>query len=100
MANFSESTEQIKVSYVAHLARLKLTSEEAELYQGQLDQILDYVKELQELDVQDVEPMAHPHPVNNVFRADACKPSLPREKVLDNAPAQRDEQFLVPKIIE
>ncbi|NCC51679.1 MAG: Asp-tRNA(Asn)/Glu-tRNA(Gln) amidotransferase subunit GatC [Spartobacteria bacterium] len=100
MAKYTESTEHIDVSYVAHLARLKLTPEETVLYQSQLEQILDYVKELQELDVREVPPMAHPRPVNNVFRADEGAPSLPHERVMDNAPAQRDDQFLVPKIVE
>jgi aspartyl-tRNA(Asn)/glutamyl-tRNA(Gln) amidotransferase subunit C len=97
---YAAETEAIDVSYVAHLARLKLTPEEQEQYQAQLDQVLDYVRDLQEVDVEGVEPTAHPHPVFNVFRADEAMPGLPHDTAMNNAPAQREEQFLVPKIIE
>ena len=99
-AVFSESAEHIDVNYVAHLARLELNAEEQRQYQEQLDSILNYAKKLQELDVDGVEPMAHPLPVNNVFRKDDAREGLPRDVVLANAPEQRNGQFVVPKIIE
>ena len=88
------------VSYVAQLARIRLSEDEAVRMQTQLDQILGYVRTLQELDVDDVEPMAHPVPLENVLRHDDVRPCLDREYVLENAPAQVDHQFLVPKIVE
>jgi len=97
---FKETTEHIDVGYVAHLARLQLADDEKQRYQQQLDQILDYAKELNELDVEGVEPMAHPRPMNNVFRADLVKPGLDRDTVLANAPQTRNHQFVVPKIVE
>ncbi len=97
---YSESTEGMDVAYVAHLARIKLTDEEIVTFQGQLDQILGYVAQLGELDVDKVEPMAHAIPVQNVFRKDEVRESLPLEKVLGNAPAERSDQFLMPKIVE
>ena len=97
---YSESTEGMDVAYVAHLARLKLSDEEVIEFQGQLDQVLGYVQQLAELDVENVEPTAHAIPVQNVFRKDEVRESLPHEEVLDNAPAKRNEQFLMPKIVE
>jgi len=97
---YSASAEKIDVRYVAHLARLYLTDEEAELFQGQLEHVLQYVKELSELDVDGVEPTAHAIPVQNVFREDVVKSSVDREQVLENAPHERAGQFIVPKIIE
>ena len=88
------------VSYIAHLARIHLADGEAELFQGQLDQVLKYVEQLGELDVSNVEPTAHAMPLVNVLREDTPRPSLDHAAVIANAPASRDGQILVPKIME
>ncbi len=88
------------VSYVANLARIELSDEETKLFQGQLDQVLEYVEQLGELDVSDVEPTAHAVPLVNVLRADKPGTSLENDSVTANAPASRDGQILVPKINE
>lgn len=88
------------VSYIANLARIQLTDEETTLFQGQLDQVLEYVEQLDELDVSNVEPTAHAVPLVNVLRADEPGVSLNNDVVTDNAPAARDGQILVPKINE
>jgi aspartyl-tRNA(Asn)/glutamyl-tRNA(Gln) amidotransferase subunit C len=97
---FNESAEKIDVRYVAHLARLHLTDDEAACFQGQLEQVLQYVKELGALNVEGVEPTAHATPVQNVFRKDETRPCLEHEKAMANAPSARGGQFVVPKIIE
>ncbi len=88
------------VSYIAHLARIHLASGEAELFQGQLDQVLKYVEQLGELDVSTVEPTAHAMALVNVLRDDTSRVSLDHDAVIANAPAARDGQILVPKIME
>ena len=88
------------VSYVANLARIELTDEETKLFQGQLDQVLEYVEQLGELDVSNVEPTAHAMPLINVLRADEPGVSIDHDAVMANAPAERDGQILVPKINE
>lgn len=90
----------IDVQYVAHLARLTLAPEEAARLGSQLNQILGYVEKLQQLDVTDVEPMAHPMPLVNVSRPDEPRASFSPEEALRNAPAQANGLFLVPKIVE
>lgn len=100
MPDYSQSAEKIDVRYVAHLARLHLTDEEAARFQAQLEQVLGYVKELGKLNVDGVEPTAHAMPVNNVFRKDEPRPCLDHEKAMANAPKERQGQFVVPKIIE
>jgi aspartyl-tRNA(Asn)/glutamyl-tRNA(Gln) amidotransferase subunit C len=65
-----------------------------------LAQVLDYVKQLEERDVEGVEPMAHAVPIQNVFRKDEPRESMPRSEALDNAPESREQQFKVPQIIE
>lgn len=97
---YSADATQMDVRYVAHLARLQLTEAEAAMFQRQLEQVIGYVNELREVDTAGVEPTAHAVRVENVLRADAPKACLDRADVLRNAPQQRHEQFVVPKIIE
>lgn len=95
-----EANPGMHVSDIAHLARIDLTSEETALFQSQLDQILHYVEQLNELDVGGVEPTAHAIPVYNVLRKDEIGQSLDRDAVIANAPAATGGQIRVPKIID
>jgi aspartyl-tRNA(Asn)/glutamyl-tRNA(Gln) amidotransferase subunit C len=92
--------DALDVAYVARLARLALTDEEQRKLQGQLQQIVDYVRAIRALPLDGIEPTAHAHPVQNVFRCDEVRPGLDRDAVLANAPATVAEQFRVPKIVE
>jgi aspartyl-tRNA(Asn)/glutamyl-tRNA(Gln) amidotransferase subunit C len=88
-----------QVAHVARLARLCLSDAELERFTPQLESILGYVAKISELDVSDVEPMAHAVPLRNVLRDDVVEPALAVERVLMNA-AQTDGPFFkVPKII-
>ncbi|MDA0285422.1 MAG: Asp-tRNA(Asn)/Glu-tRNA(Gln) amidotransferase subunit GatC [Planctomycetota bacterium] len=88
------------VQKVATLARLKLSTEELQQVSRQLDGSLDYVAVLNEVDVSNVEPMAHVADVANAFREDEVRASLPREESLSNAPKTDGKYFLVPQILE
>ena len=88
------------VRKVASLARLKLSDEELEQVAEKIGSILDYVEVLNEVDVSNVEPMAHVADVSNVFRDDAIRESLPREAALSNSPKTDGKYFLVPQIID
>jgi len=90
----------IDVKYVAHLARLELTSEEEQRIGAQLGEVLGYIEKLKELDVSQVEPMAHAVPLVNVMRNDAVQPCLPHAEAMRNAPAEASGLFVVPKIVE
>lgn len=92
--------DQETVERVAHLARLDLSQAEKEKFTEQLSHILDHAEKLNELDTEDVEPMAHVQPVNNVFRSDQVEDSLEREEVLANAPEQEKGMFKVPQIVD
>jgi len=94
------ATENIDVNYVANLARLELTEEEATQFQSQLGAILGYVEKLKELDVEGIEPTAHASPVFDRVREDVARPSLDREAFLQNAPDHANDQLRVPKVIE
>jgi aspartyl-tRNA(Asn)/glutamyl-tRNA(Gln) amidotransferase subunit C len=77
-----------------------LTPEEESTFGAQLGHVLEYVEQLKGLDVNGVEPTAHPIPLENVTRPDEVQPSLPHEEALRNAPAQAGGLFVVPKIVE
>ena len=88
------------VEHVATLARLALTDDEIEHFTAQLEVILEHAAQIAALDTSDVPPTAHPLPVVNVLRADAVRPSLPRDEVLAMAPAAEDGRFRVPRILD
>jgi aspartyl-tRNA(Asn)/glutamyl-tRNA(Gln) amidotransferase subunit C len=87
-----------QVHKVANLARLKLTEAEETQFATQLSGILDYVEQLNELDVTGVEPTTRAIDVANVMRVDQVKPWANREELLDCAPDRDGEFFRVPKI--
>ena len=90
----------MEIGHVALLARLKLTDDEKTLFQSQVNSIIAYIDTLNELETTDVEPTAHVLPLKNVFREDDPRPSLPREKALQNTPEKDGRFYRVPKIIE
>ncbi len=88
------------VAKVALLARLRVSPDELELFTGQLNSIVDYVAQLQQLDTEGVEPLAHGIEVRNVFREDVRGEALPREQALANAPKKNATSFLVPAVLD
>jgi aspartyl-tRNA(Asn)/glutamyl-tRNA(Gln) amidotransferase subunit C len=89
-----------EIAKVALLARLRLSPDELPRFTGQLNSIVEFVAQLQELDTTNVEPLAHGVEVRNVFRPDVRGESLPREDALANAPKRNAENFLVPVVLE
>jgi len=91
----------IDVRYVAELARIALTDDEARRFQSELGDILEYVGQLDELGVDRIEPTAHAAPRFNVMRDDRAGPTMDRRRALANAPAVVDDAFVrVPPVIE
>jgi len=95
----SESSH-IDIEKVSELARIALTDEEKAKFSSQLETILGYIDKLNELDTSEVEPTAHPHSVENVWREDKVEGELPTSEALKNAPKQRQNMFVVPKVVE
>jgi aspartyl-tRNA(Asn)/glutamyl-tRNA(Gln) amidotransferase subunit C len=96
----TQSAKAMDVRYVANLARLNLTDDEAARFQAQLDVVVEHFNQLRTLDVEGVEPMAHATPIQNVFREDEVRPGLDREVVLNNAPRHSADLIMVPTIVE
>jgi aspartyl-tRNA(Asn)/glutamyl-tRNA(Gln) amidotransferase subunit C len=94
------SAPQLNIDHVAKLARLALTPAEKEKFSRQLGEVLHHIEQLGKADVTGVEPSAHAFAVTNVWADDIAQPGLAVEQALKNAPAQRDNMIVVPKVVE
>lgn len=94
------TTPHLNVRDVARLARLELTEAEAEQFQAQLGQVLEYMATLNQLDVSHIEPTAHAQPAVNRVRPDEPRPGLRTEEALASASAAANGQFLTVRVVE
>ncbi|WOO42072.1 Asp-tRNA(Asn)/Glu-tRNA(Gln) amidotransferase subunit GatC [Rubellicoccus peritrichatus] len=94
------SETDLNIDDVARLARLELTDDEKVTYAKQLEQVLGHMDKLNAVNIDGVEPMAHAFSLTNVLEADEAREPLSPEAALQNAPEQRDQQFVVPKVVE
>ena len=88
-----------QVRKVANLARLELTADEEAQFTTQLGSILDYIEQLNQLDVTNIAPTTRAIDVGNVTREDILQPYTDREAILNSAPQQEGDFFRVPKIL-
>ncbi|HYL41214.1 MAG TPA: Asp-tRNA(Asn)/Glu-tRNA(Gln) amidotransferase subunit GatC [Candidatus Binatus sp.] len=95
MAELSRSD----VEHVAFLARLRLTDDELDRFQGQLNHILDQYARLAELETDSIPPTAQTIELENILRDDVATPSLAVEAVVGNAPARQGDLIVVPAIL-
>lgn len=100
LESFMES--DFDIEKVALLARLELTEAEIKEFGGQLGQILGYIEQLKQIDVEGIEPTAHAAAVYNVYREDVEQTDrfLTQEEALANAPETAHDQVKMPKVIE
>ena len=89
-----------QVHWVANLARLELSDAQLAAMTTQLGRILEYVGQLQQLDTDGIEPMAHALDVTDIFRADEPRPSLSADEALANAPKRRGDFYAVPAVFD
>lgn len=88
------------VEATARLARLDLGAERLQTIGDDLETILDYVAKLEELDVEDVEPTAHPTAEAELRGEDELEEPIERDALLENAPETEEHQFRVPKVVD
>ncbi len=86
------------MDYVGILAKLELSAEEKEQAKKDMERMLAYFDKLNELDTTGIEPVSHITKVQNVFREDMVTNGDEQEKTLQNAPGEKDNMFMVPKI--
>lgn len=94
------SVTKKEVEKIAELAKLKFSESELENFTHQMNDILKYMDKLNELDTDNVEPLAHPVEGTNVFREDELKSSISTEDALKNSPMADEKYFKVPKVIQ
>ena len=92
--------DEATVRRIARLARIKVTDEEAKALETEITGILDWVKQLDEVDVGNVEPMTRVIPMTLKKREDKVTDGEIAEQVLANAPQREDDFFVVPKVVE
>jgi len=95
----AEKLTDEQVQHVAKLSRLKLSGEQVHYYAESLSHVLDYIEKLNELDVEGVEPMAHPGEITNALREDVPAAGMPVDAALANAPDKDEPFFKVPKVL-
>lgn len=84
------------IEYVGILAKLELSDAEKEQAKADMGRMLDYIDKLGELDTDGVEPMSHVFSAENVFREDVVTNGDDRERLLSNAPQEKNGMFVVP----
>jgi len=95
------SKSNIDVAYVAKLARIDVDEKLIPELQKDMEAILEYIDQLSELDVSDIEATAHAAPLHNVAREDELKSFDNREVIIENAPATiEDDLVKVPKVMQ
>jgi aspartyl-tRNA(Asn)/glutamyl-tRNA(Gln) amidotransferase subunit C len=92
--------DEATVRRIARLARIKITDEEATALQKELSGILDWVKQLDEVDTTGIEPMTRVIPMSLKQRRDVVTDGGIAEDIVRNAPVTDDHFFVVPKVVE
>ena len=93
-------TTDFSIEHVSVLAQLELTSEERRQAKDDMRGMLAYVDKLRELNTENVEPLIHMNPVQNVFRDDVVTGEDVSEKLLAGAPAHKKKMYVVPRTID
>lgn len=94
------SVDQARVRRIAHLARIAVEDDEVPHLQNELNAMLAFIEQLNEVDVSGVEPMTSVIPMALVQRADVVTDGEIAKAIVANAPASEDDYFTVPKVIE
>jgi aspartyl-tRNA(Asn)/glutamyl-tRNA(Gln) amidotransferase subunit C len=94
------SVDAATVRRIAHLARIAVAEEEVEHLKDEINTMLAFVEQLQEVDVTGVEPMTSVTPMAMKKRADEVTDGGIADDIVKNAPASEGHFFLVPKVVE
>ncbi len=89
-----------EIKHIALLARLGISEDEVEKFRGQLSDILENFAVLQEVDTTDIQPTFQVTGMRNVTSVDEITPSLPQNKIMENAPRREDGFFKIKAVLE
>jgi aspartyl-tRNA(Asn)/glutamyl-tRNA(Gln) amidotransferase subunit C len=88
-----------EIIHVANLARLEINEASLDKFADQVDEILEYIKTLNQVDTSKVQGTSHAIALTNLFREDRVKEHLENSQALSNAPEKEAGTFVVPKIV-
>lgn len=88
------------IEYVSALAKLELSQEERRQAKKDMEDMLEYMDRMRELDTENVQPLFHILPSENVFREDVVTNGDESGDMLRNAPEVRDDMFVVPRTVD
>lgn len=94
------SVDADTVKRIGRLARIRITEDEVAAYEGEINAILGFVEQLDEVDVDGVEPMTSVAPMQLRRREDQVTDGGYADKIVANAPVSEDNFFVVPKVVE
>jgi aspartyl-tRNA(Asn)/glutamyl-tRNA(Gln) amidotransferase subunit C len=94
------SVDTATVRRIAHLARIAVADDEVEHLKGELNAMLAFVEQLNEVDVEGVDPMTSVTPMEMKKREDIVTDGGIADDIVKNAPATQDHYFVVPKVVE
>lgn len=94
------SVDAATVKRIGRLARIRIEESEVASYQSELNAILGFVAQLEEIDVDGIEPMTSVTPMTLRRRDDVVSDGGYAEKIVSNAPLTEDNFFMVPKVVE
>ena len=94
------SIEKGDIEKLSQLARINVSTDVADMVTDRINDVLSMVDQLQAIDTENIEPMAHPNDATQRLRNDEISESDQRQALMLNAPAQEDGLFLVPKVID
>jgi aspartyl-tRNA(Asn)/glutamyl-tRNA(Gln) amidotransferase subunit C len=95
-----QDSPEVDIDKLARLSRIHLTDDEKTALSGQVSDILGFFRQLQEVDVSGIPPMAHPFEAAAPLREDRPGEAWEPVRALGNAPARRLDQVVVPKVVE
>lgn len=96
----NKTSQSIDIDAISNLARIDLTEEEKKRFTEELEKILSHFEKLNSIDVTNIEPMAHPFPVYNVWEDDEPATPFTPDVALQNAPKAKNDQVCVPQVVE
>ena len=94
-----ELVDEEKIKHIAKLAKININEEETKILSKQVEQILEYVEQLNEID-ENIEPLDNLTGNYNRFREDVVLNFENKEKIIENAPKNKDGFILVPKVLD
>ncbi len=94
------SLDKKTIAKVASLARIKVSDEDIEKYGPQLSNIIDFIEQLNEVDTDNVEPLANVVDIAPRVREDKVTDGGYQKEILANAPEELEGFFVVPKVVE